>query len=382
MRPPWAGARGARRSAAAVLLLLVIVWLHFLLAGQLPESRLGSGAADSRPKRMDISFVRELAQAAPPAVAPRMLPAAPRRSAPAALAAASPAASAPLPEPVPDPTPAEAPAQAMAEPAEPAEPAAPAAAAAQVADAAPTTPAQPATPEPAASAPVFEWPPSTRLSYKLTGNYRGPVEGQASVEWLRTGGRYQVLLEISVGPSFAPLLTRRLSSDGELTAEGLRPRRYDEETKVALRAPRRQTIFFEDEFVRLPGGKVLPLPPGVQDTASQFVQLTWMFTTRPELLEPGRSVELPLALPRYLDRWLYEVLERETLDTPVGPIETVHVKPRREPRPGVELTAEVWVAPSLQYLPVRIVIRQDAETWVDLRVTRLPQQAAPAPTTR
>jgi len=373
MRPPWAGARGARRSAAAVLLLLVIVWLHFLLAGQLPESRLGSGAADSRPKRMDISFVRELAQAAPPAVAPRMLPAAPRRSVPVAAPVAS-AASAPMPQR--EPTPAEAPAQAMAEPAEPA---APAASAAQVAEAAPATPAPP---EPAASAAFFEWPPSTRLSYRLTGNYRGPVEGQASVEWLRTGGRYQVLLEISVGPSFAPLLTRRLSSDGELTAEGLRPRRYDEETRVALREPRRQTIFFEDELVRLPGGKVLPLPPGVQDTASQFVQLTWMFTTRPELLEPGRSVELPLALPRYLDRWLYEVLERETLDTPVGPIETVHVKPRREPRPGVELTAEVWVAPSLQYLPVRIVIRQDAETWVDLRVTRLPQQAAPAPTAR
>jgi hypothetical protein len=36
----------------------------------------------------------------------------------------------------------------------------------------------------------------------------------------------------------------------------------------------------------------------------------------------------------------------------------------------------MWVAPSLQYLPVRIVIRQDAETFVDLLLERLPQQAA------
>ena len=374
---PLAGARGRRlrRAVAGGLLLLVVIWLHYLLADQLPDSRLGIGAADSRPKRLDISFVRELAPTAPPAVAPRVLPAAPQRSAAAAAPAAS-VPSASLPPEVP-------PAEALA--AVTSEAAASAASAPQdsPADAPAAVLAEAVPPEPAASAPVFEWPPSTRLSYQLTGHYRGPVDGQASVEWLRSGGRYQVILDISVGPSFAPLLSRRITSDGELTTEGLRPRRYDEETKVALREPRRLSIIFDDENVRLPGGKVLPLPPGVQDTASQFVQLTWIFTTQPERLQTGRSVELPLALPRYLDRWLYEVLERETLDTPVGPIETVHVKPRREPRPGVELTAEVWVAPSLQYLPVRIVIRQDAETWVDLRVTRLPQQeAASEPTGR
>ncbi|HRC39330.1 MAG TPA: hypothetical protein PK420_14750, partial [Rubrivivax sp.] len=55
----------------------------------------------------------------------------------------------------------------------------------------------------------------------------------------------------------------------------------------------------------------------------------------------------------------------------------LHVKPRREAmRPG-DLAAEMWVAPSLQYLPVRIVIRQDEETHVDLVIERLPLQAEP-----
>ena len=52
--------------------------------------------------------------------------------------------------------------------------------------------------------------------------------------------------------------------------------------------------------------------------------------------------------------------------------------PRREARSGSDLTAEFWAAPSLQYLPVRIVIRQDAETYIDLLIDRLPQQAAAA----
>ena len=48
--------------------------------------------------------------------------------------------------------------------------------------------------------------------------------------------------------------------------------------------------------------------------------------------------------------------------------------PRREARAG-DYTAEIWVAPSLQYLPVRILVRQDAETFIDLQIERLPEQA-------
>jgi hypothetical protein len=201
------------------------------------------------------------------------------------------------------------------------------------------------------------------------------VDGQAQVEWLRTGTRYQVHLDVSVGPPFAPMVSRRSSSDGEITEHGLAPRRYDEETRVAFAEPRRLTLWFDESRVRLTGGREAARPPGTQDSASQFVQLTWLFTMQPSLLEPGRTIDIPLALPRYLDTWTYEVLKRETLVTPVGTVDTVHVKPRRQAKPGSELTAEVWIAPSLQYLPVRIVIRQDVDTFVDLLITQLPLQA-------
>ena len=67
---------------------------------------------------------------------------------------------------------------------------------------------------------AFEWPPSTRLSYRLQGNYRGPVEGTAQVEWLRQGSRYQVHLRTAIGP----VLSRHITSEGELGAQGLVPR--------------------------------------------------------------------------------------------------------------------------------------------------------------
>jgi hypothetical protein len=224
---------------------------------------------------------------------------------------------------------------------------------------------------------AVEWPPSTRLSYRLTGNYRGPVEGQARVEWLRDGLRYQVFMDVDIGPAFAPLMTRRVSSEGEITAQGLRPHRYDESTRVVLRPPQQRSILLDADRVRLSNGRELPRPPGVQDSASQFVQMTWLFTTQPQLLQVGRSIELPLALPRSIEPWIYDVLGGATLDTPAGPVDTLHVKPRREAKPGGDLTAEFWVAPSLQYLPVRILIRQDAEVYIDLLIERLPEQALP-----
>jgi hypothetical protein len=257
------------------------------------------------------------------------------------------------------------------------EPPEPAVAAQPAAGPAPGPAAAASAPAAAASAPDFEWPPSTRITYRLTGNYRGPVQGQAQVDWLRSGSRYQVFMDLSIGPSFAPLMSRRVSSEGQVTAQGLAPRRYDEETKVVLVSPRRLAVEMDATTVHLSNGIQAPRPPGLQDSASQFVQLTWLFTTQPELLQIGRSIVLPLALPRTVEPWTYDVVGSETLDTPAGPVLAVHVKPRREPRPGVDLTAEIWVAPSLQYLPVRILIHQDSETWIDLVVDRLPQQAAP-----
>jgi hypothetical protein len=258
----------------------------------------------------------------------------------------------------------------------PAEAASPPAAAEAPASSTPPTPAAASAASAAASTPAFEWPRSTRLSYRLSGYYRGPVEGQARVEWLREGSRYQVHLEVSVGPAFAPLMSRRMSSDGRIGEAGLQPQRYDEETRVALRSPRRLTMNFDGSMVTLANGSRVPQPAGVQDTASQFVHLTWLFTTQPQRLRGGQSVPVPLALPRRVDDWVYDVGEAESLSTPAGAIEAWHVRPRRPAKPTGELTAEVWIAPTLQYLPVRILIRQDAETFVDLMLDRLPQQAA------
>jgi hypothetical protein len=110
------------------------------------------------------------------------------------------------------------------------------------------------------------------------------------------------------------------------------------------------------------------------------VQLTYMFSTQPELLRVGNIVAFPLALPRTMDNYAYEVVDDDRVVTPFGALEAFHLKPRpRVPKRPNQLSAELWIAPELRYLPVRIRIEQDAANFVDLIISRKPEIASTAP---
>lgn len=367
----------ARRAGLAGVLLFVLA-VHGWLARDMADRLADIHHETATVERIEVAYVREMVLRAPAVAAPAAPPAAPTPPRVARKPIPKPPKAASAPEPHAEPT----------EPLLAAVPVVPE----PVPEVVP--PDRPPVPEPllasneAASAPAeaasgvapaaFDWPLSTRVSYLLTGNYRGEVNGSAQVEWIRSGSRYQVHLDLVVGPSAAPLITRRMSSDGEITAEGLSPRRYEQDTKVVLRERRRQTVSFEPGSVVLANGERRDSVPGVQDTASQFVQLMYVFSTQPELLRIGNAVGIPLALPHKVDVWTYDVVGEEMLAAPFGALPTIHLKPRRAlvPKAG-ELSAEIWFAPQLRYFPVRILIRQDGDNFVDLMISKRPEMAGP-----
>lgn len=344
------------------LLLVVVVAVlaaHLGLGQWLVRSVIGSGDRDGPPPAIEVAFLHELAPALPPIARPAPAPLPTRPVTAPALDVPGPAPVASAPEaPPPEEV---ASAEEAALPPEPPASVVYDGVADDIAD------------DDAAVA--FDWPPATRLLYDLTGQYRGPLYGSGQVEWLRDGSHYQVRVTIDVNPAF----TRRLVSDGVITPQGLAPRRYDEETQILLAAPRTHTLAFEPRQVLLSNGMTELTPEGVQDSASQFVQMTWLFLTDPERLAVGRTLELPLALPRRVGVWTYDVTEAVPLTLSFGTVETFHLVPRAGSARAGEFSAELWLAPSLQYLPVRILVRQSAEVWLDLRLKDKPLQAAPAP---
>ena len=80
-------------------------------------------------------------------------------------------------------------------------------------------------------------------------------------------------------------------------------------------------MVFAPDSVTLGNGQQRARLPGVQDTASQFIQFTWMFGSQPERLRVGNTFEFPLALPRSMNTWVYDVAEEEVLHTAIGPLQ-------------------------------------------------------------
>ena len=381
---PWR----PRRVAGAALVLLFVLALHLFVTRQIAQSLDDFVRAGEMPERIQVTYVRELELAAPPAAAPVVVAAPAPKPTAAAKPAAAPAstpASAPLPTADDEAAlreralawaAAQAASQAASMPAAPAEESVATSPPASAPDASAVAAASPASAASDAAALAFDWPVSTRLTYALSGNYRGEVLGDAQVEWVRVGTRYQVHVDIGVGARFAPIITRRMSSEGELVGDSLRPSRYDEDTRVLLRPPRRVTILLGPDEIALPNGVKLPRAPDVQDSASQFIQLAAHFTTHPELLEAGKAIEILIALRNRVGLFTYDVIGRDETATPFGMLDTVHLKPRDIKDRGNVLTAEIWFAPQLRYLPVRIRIEQDPATYVDLVIVRRPEIAA------
>jgi len=390
---PWRESRGRR--AAWFGLILAVLLVHALFGVRVLSSVIGWNTAE-RPRRIEVTFAKRLEPSAPP---------------PATAPAAEPA---PAPRParaVRPPRASDAPASAPEEPAfHPASPGAPSESRAQLvgqalalanqveaeqrakaqAEAAAQAQARAVEVAAAASAaaaqaraasaiagparPPFEWPPATRLTYTLTGQRGVGVNlyGSAVVEWRREGSRYQVQFDVHI----TPLIDQHMYSDGEISPEGLRPRHYDESFSVLFATPRARRIEFGETDVLLDNGTRVARQPQTQDGASQFVHFVWMFHNHPEWLTPGNIVHFPLALPNNLRRWNYMVTGTEHLELAFGGIDAVHLKPLLDgPRRPNEYPFDIWVAPSLQYLPVQIVVKVDASTWALLALDDLPLQA-------
>ncbi|MFN3886368.1 MAG: DUF3108 domain-containing protein [Aquabacterium sp.] len=402
MKQPGAPRASVRRHAVALAVLVALVSLGHLWLTREVAQRLGVPAADQaqRIQRMEAVYVSEMRLTSPPVAAapPAPPPPSPARRArperkprPPEPAASAPDAAESAPESV-DVTESEA---AVADAVPDAAPDAPVAEAtsapssAAMASVAPAASEPPSSPTPGGAGPSertaqapangFVWPAAARVRFKMNGNYRGPIQGQGVVEWVRQGSRYQVHLDATVGPSFAPIGSWNLSSQGRITPQGLQPERYENVNRLLIRSGAPKVIQFDTGDIALPDGQKLPRPEGVQDPISQMIHLAYQFILRPSLAQAGQRIELPIASLRKVEVIAYDVLGEEVLDTPIGAVPTVHVRPRRLVEDNNNLSLELWFAPGLQYLPVRMMVRQGGANFMELRMNGAPQMGAMPP---
>lgn len=317
-----------------------------------PPGPSGAELAQAQPAQEAASGVLPADSAAATA-ASGVLPAASAAATAASEAAAQAASAASAPASASAATPASASAASASSPASASLAQAPASAA--------------SAPASSAGANLDTWPTDSRLNYQLTGHWRsGPVFGRAHVQWQREGAKYQVRLDVHLNLLGSMVLT----SQGEATPDGLLPGAYEELVRT-----RRRSVVFGDKVIDLNGSKTAPRPPGVQDTASQLVELSHRFATGQDKLAVGSAVTVWLARPGGVDPWTYDIVDRERLRLPsLGKVEAYHLVPRPIPAARGNIYAEIWFAPALEYLPVRLRLTMGNEAQVDLLVDTIQQR--------
>jgi hypothetical protein len=207
--------------------------------------------------------------------------------------------------------------------------------------------------------PAASVPGSLRLDYQLYGEVRAlPYTADAELLWAHDGTAYEAQLEIS-----AFLLgSRRQTSRGLLTPQGLQPKRFGDKVRSEVAA---HFEYDKGKVIFSANTPEAPLQPGAQDQLSIFIQLASLLAAEPQRYPRGSAIELQAVGARESDSWRFVVDGEEQLNLPGG--EQATVKLTRAPRQPHELTVGLWLAPALGYLPVRIKLTQDNGDFVDMQ---------------
>ncbi|MGN6389945.1 MAG: DUF3108 domain-containing protein [Burkholderiaceae bacterium] len=195
----------------------------------------------------------------------------------------------------------------------------------------------------------FDLPPSATLEYRITARQSGiELAGSAVVRWQADSARYSVS-----GDTRAALFGKILDvrSEGAVDAYGLAPAEF---AQKRFRKP--QTVVrFDRETQRIvyPGtDRTYPLQGGEQDRTSIIWQLIAIARAAPREFKTGSTWAFFVAGPNDAERWEFTIAGREKIKTPQGAYDAVHLF--RSAPPGGDQKLDIWLAPSLEWYPVRL----------------------------
>ena len=209
-------------------------------------------------------------------------------------------------------------------------------------------------------------PHSARLQFDVLGKIKGfgyTVGGE--LVWQQDGRQYQSRFEIGM-----PLLGSRVqTSQGQIGVDGLMPIRFGDKVRSE------QAAHFERDKGLISFSANTPsvnLEPGAQDRLSLFMQLASLLAGAPQRYPTGTQITLQIVSAREAEPWTFRVDAAETLQLPLGP--TPAVRLTRLPRQPYDQQVDLWFAPSLGYLPVRLRVTHPNGDVADQVLRRLDPQ--------
>jgi hypothetical protein len=198
---------------------------------------------------------------------------------------------------------------------------------------------------------------SVRLEYAVTATRSVlSLGGDGVFEYRRDGDTYRIESSVTA----VGIFEAQQSSTGSVRAEGLVPRRF------TLRSSRREprSIDFDWAARRVSfshtGGSE-PTRPQMQDRLSLMMQLAWRHRSEPRT----SAFEMPVAGPRHVATFVFKSQGAEAVTVPGGRFDTVKFERYKETGDD---EFEVWLAPALCSLPVRLRFTDDKGLVIEQRL--------------
>jgi len=216
----------------------------------------------------------------------------------------------------------------------------------------------------------FRAPAGARLRYDLQGIAKGfGYSAKAELLWQPDASQYEARLEVS----HFLLGSRVQTSQGQITTDGLAPRRFGDKVRSEQAAHFQRDKGLITYSANTPDA---PLLAGMQDRLSVFIQISGMLLAEPQRWGPGAVMNFNTTGARDTEPWAFQVAGTETLKMPYGSIEAMRLV--RQEQKQYDQRVELWMAPTLEHLPVRIRITQTSGDQVDLLLrSKEPASASP-----
>lgn len=217
----------------------------------------------------------------------------------------------------------------------------------------------------------FKLPPSADLHYAIKARQGGlTLNGNALLSWSAGADSYAIKTETR-----AMLVGKILQADsaGSIDGYGLAPAQAIE-TRFR-KAPSTTTFDRDSRTIRFTESTAsYPLQGGEQDRTSAIWQLISVARAAPAKLRKGTEWVFFVAGRRDAERWTFKLLQRETIRTALGEIDTLHLS-KAPPPDSQGQRLDIWLAPALEWYPVRLRFTDDDGDFVEQSLQEITRKA-------
>lgn len=208
--------------------------------------------------------------------------------------------------------------------------------------------AQPGSDAPTALTPKLALVSEARLEFDV---FRGDLNiGETRYHWVHDGNRYQMnMLTETTGLAglLRPLKIEQIST-GDMTDTGFKPLHYVSQVRQGKAVDEEVVFDWSSNQVMLRAGTKRSehaLSAGAQDIISLWLEIIWR-------AQSSGDFDFTVATgKRYAPRWFIPEQDVASLDTTIGRLLVKRLEARAQPG---ESQIEIWLAPNLRWLPVRI----------------------------